>query len=98
MEIPMKKQKLWECKIGECDAAKLPPGGDNPMRDAVAEKYKELTGEDPDFLFSGWGAELDEGERAAHENRMPDIDVQIEETEKHLAMLKRAKTSMEQDQ
>jgi hypothetical protein len=62
--------KIWSCKIGEVDEAKLraayPEGGaDAPMRDAVREAYRQLTGEYPAFLFSGWGAELDEHERAA---------------------------------
>lgn len=55
--------KIWTCKIGEIDGSKLPAGADNPMRDAISRAYRELTGEDPKFLFSGWGGELTEGER-----------------------------------
>jgi hypothetical protein len=33
------------------------------MRQAVAAAYVALTGLSPDFIFSGWGAELDEFER-----------------------------------
>lgn len=55
--------KIWECKIGEVDAAKLPPGADLPMRIAIQRAYKELTGEEANFLFSGWGGKLDECER-----------------------------------
>lgn len=64
-------KKIWSCKIGEVDAEKLPEGSDGPMRDAVAKAYKELTGEDDLYIFSGWGAELTEPERAVIENRSP---------------------------
>lgn len=63
--------KIWSCKIGEVDAAKLPAGSDLPMRRAVAQAYREITGEDPTFIFSGWGAELTEPERAVAEDREP---------------------------
>ncbi len=57
---------IWTCKIGE-NVDALPPGADSPMRAAVARAYREITGRDPDFIFSGWGGALTEGERAAHE-------------------------------
>lgn len=62
--------KIWSCKIGE--VASLPEigGADLPMREAIAKAYKELTGEEPVFIFSGWGAELEERERAVVENRL----------------------------
>ena len=41
------------------------------MRQAVEKAYEELTGEKPVFNFSGWGAELDEAERAVVEDRLP---------------------------
>ena len=63
--------KIWSCKIGEVNESLLPSGADGPMRDAVAKAYREITGCDPEFIFSGWGAELTEGERAVVENRMP---------------------------
>lgn len=63
--------QIWSCKIGEVALAKLPRGSDNPMREAVREAYHVLTGEWPVFIFSGWNAELDEGERAVVENRLP---------------------------
>ena len=60
---------IWECKIGEnCE---VPAGGDYPMRLAVAEAYAKLTGEQPDFVFSGWGAKLDENQRAVIEKINP---------------------------
>lgn len=62
-------KKIWECKIGECDHDKLPCSAGLPMRTAIAEAYKRITGEDCLFLFSGWGAELDEYERAVVNNK-----------------------------
>jgi hypothetical protein len=53
--------KIWDCKIGEVDS--VPSGADLPMRLAVAEAYRKVTGRDPLFIFSGWGAELDPIER-----------------------------------
>ncbi len=29
--------KIWSCKIGECDEADVPSGGDAPMRNAITE-------------------------------------------------------------
>jgi hypothetical protein len=63
--------KTWSCKIGEVDADRLPRGADYPMRRAIEAAYREITGQEPDFLFSGWGAELTEPERAVVENRLP---------------------------
>lgn len=62
---------IWTCKIGETLARLLPSGADAPMRAAVERAYVNLTGREPDFLFSGWGGELTEAERAAHEDRLP---------------------------
>lgn len=56
-------KKIWSCKIGEVDDALVPMGADLPMRRAVAKAYQEITGRAPEFIFSGWGAELDESER-----------------------------------
>lgn len=55
--------KIWECKIGEVDELHVPKGGDQPMRQAVRKAYRELTGEEPTFIFSGWGAKLTDIER-----------------------------------
>lgn len=63
--------KIWSCKIGETND--IPHGADLPMREATARAYREITGQEPGFCFSGWGAELDEGERAVVENRLPDV-------------------------
>ncbi len=64
--------KTWMCKIGECIDTDLPPKSDEPMRAAVADAYFSLMGKDPDFIFSGWDAQLDEEERAIVEERLPD--------------------------
>ena len=45
----------WSCTIGECNTKSLPKGSDWPMRQAVAETYFKLCGEEPKFIFSGWG-------------------------------------------
>lgn len=66
--------KTWFCKIGEADPDALPEGADAPMREAVAKAYFDLTGDHSNFIFSGWGAELDEGERAVVENREPSAE------------------------
>ncbi len=55
-------ERIWKCKIGG-PAALLPAGCDYPMRESVARAFKEITGSDPEFIFSGWGAELTDGER-----------------------------------
>lgn len=65
------QEAIWSCKIGETDRALLPSGSDGPMRDAIAAAFYALTGHPPHFLFSGWGAELTEPERAVVENREP---------------------------
>jgi len=62
------KLKTWGCKIGEFPNGKLPMACDYPMRQAVSKAYKEITGHEPNFIFSGWGEELTEGEREALEN------------------------------
>lgn len=55
---------VWQCKIGECDAGDVPPGGDYPMRRAIEAAYIALTGKAPNFIFSGWGSALTDAERA----------------------------------
>ncbi len=63
--------QIWECKIGEVDESKLPSGSDYPMRQAIAKAYREITGQFPEFLFSGWGAELNECQRSIVEEVKP---------------------------
>lgn len=68
-EGSMVRNQIWECKIGEVDAGLVPNGADLPMRMAVREAYRKITGREPDFLFSGWGAELTGDEREAVNRR-----------------------------
>ena len=49
---------VWSCKIGFADTDKLPKGADFPMRRAIEKAFIEITGKDPKFIFSGWGAKL----------------------------------------
>lgn len=55
--------KIWYCKIGQVNQDQLPKGSDFPMRQAIAKAYKEITGQECNFIFSGWGAELTEAEK-----------------------------------
>jgi len=57
------KESIWECKIGG-PVAGLPAGADLPMREAIKRAYKEITGEEPQFVFSGWAGTLTVSERA----------------------------------
>lgn len=66
MAIP--ERECWHCIIGETTRSKLPRGADLPMREAVAEAYHKLTGEWPDAIFSGWGQEFSETQKAIIEN------------------------------
>lgn len=58
MDITIQNAKTWGCKIGEVDPKLVPSNGDLPMRKAVEKAYKEITGQEPSFIFSGWGEEL----------------------------------------
>jgi hypothetical protein len=63
--------EIWFCKIGETDRS-LPYGADFPMRRAVEAAYREITGEASAFIFSGWGGDLTESERAVADHLSPD--------------------------
>jgi hypothetical protein len=65
--LPENSKNIWSCKIG--GISNLPVAADSPMREAICTAYKNLTGEEPKFIFSGWDAELTEPERAIVENR-----------------------------
>lgn len=60
----------WECKIGLRDdkSAVLPGGCDLPMREAVEAAFQKIVGQEPDFVFSGWGAELTPTQRHVEYN------------------------------
>jgi hypothetical protein len=89
---------IWFCKIGQVAREDVPQAGDGPMRDAVERAYKRTTGHDPQFSFSGWSAELTESERAAVEDRLPDLDVMEAEARATLAMLERERQAQAQAQ
>lgn len=69
------RERIWTCKIGGVVGA-LPPGADAPMRRAVEKAYFDLTGFHNEFDFSGWGGELDPGERevVSHVNGEPKMN------------------------
>ena len=60
--MEVKSISIWSCKIGLITQGSLPSGSDVPMRQAIEKAYRELTGHEADFCFSGWGAELTSGE------------------------------------
>lgn len=62
-------KKAWSCKIGHIDEEQLPDGSDALLREAVARAYRELTGQYPTFLFSGWGAKLSDEENEVVERQ-----------------------------
>ncbi len=62
------KESIWTCKIGGL-TPKLSDGADLPMRAAVRQMFKELTGVEPEFNFSGWAGELTEMERKVVEGK-----------------------------
>jgi hypothetical protein len=65
-------ERIWFCKVGG-EADFFESGADQPMRRAIAKAFREVTGRDPQFTFSGWGQELTESERAVVEDREPKI-------------------------
>ncbi len=59
----MAKTGIWTCTIGEASPEDVPAGSDFPMRQAVRDAYWKITGQEPNFCFSGWGGELTKLER-----------------------------------
>ena len=59
------KFQVWACKIGVEGDVSIPYGGDLPMRQAIQKAFFELTGVHAKFIFSGWNAQLTEGEKNA---------------------------------
>jgi len=46
----------WTCEIsGPVGFSDLPDGADFPMREAVREAFRQVTGVESDYLSSGWG-------------------------------------------
>ena len=69
-----KRETMWKCEIGIVGKHPLPYGADKPMREAIARAFRELTGRDPEFLFSGWGNELTDEQRVIVAANGPGID------------------------
>lgn len=65
---PLRHERIWTCKIG----AQQGQLKDEHFRSAVIQAYQELTGMEPDFIFSGWDGVLTEPERAVVEDRLPE--------------------------
>ena len=61
---------VWSCAIGGIKPVSVPSGGDAPMRRAVERAFLELTGQEAQACFSGWGEEFAEPARAVIENRI----------------------------
>jgi len=63
----MAQTGIWECKIGNAPDEWVGHSGgaghDRDMRKAVEEAFIRITGKEPDFIFSGWGAQLDDVEQ-----------------------------------
>lgn len=53
-----KREIIWECKIGGVSPVDLPHGADFPMRAAIDKAFREVSGIESDFIFSGWGGSL----------------------------------------
>lgn len=83
----MSDMAVWFCRIGGAERDDLHGAADGPMREAVERAYRELTGEDPKFIFSGWGDKLEERELAVVEDREPDPQVIHDELTEHLRIV-----------
>ena len=51
---------VWTCAIGPTDRDTLDACADAPMRDAVREAFRRVTGHDADIIESGWDGEFDD--------------------------------------
>jgi hypothetical protein len=60
--IDMLRNGIWDCKIGVRGSLNLPNGCDLPMRKAVEKAFREITGQDAEFIFSGWDGKLTDSE------------------------------------
>lgn len=49
-------------------------GCDFPMRIAVEKEFRRITGQEPDFTYSGWGAKLTKVQRYCEYNEDGDFD------------------------
>lgn len=51
-------KSVWYCKVGKLGQKELLEGCDFPMRQAIKNAYYQITGEWPDFCFSGWNTDM----------------------------------------
>ncbi len=51
------KPRYWVCIIGDTEWNDLPHGADLPMRNAVGEQFKKVTGHYAENNWSGWSAD-----------------------------------------
>lgn len=51
----MGEPTYWTCKIGPADRDRLPEGADSPLREAVADAFTLIMGDDAELISSGWG-------------------------------------------
>ena len=65
------EKAIWFCKIGEIDREKLPRLADGPLRDVIEKEYFRITGEWPEFTFSGWLPGLTEQEKFVADWKQP---------------------------
>ena len=63
------KEQIWSCKIGGVISEYLSDDLDRPMREAMKQAFLEITGVEPEFTFSGWGAKLTDQERKVVEGK-----------------------------
>ena len=63
-----KSENIWTCTIGGM-TEDLANGSDLPMRQAIQRAFRDVTGTNSAYCFSGWGGSLTEGQRAVVENR-----------------------------
>lgn len=66
--------QVWKCKVGIKGSVNLPFGADFPMRQAIKRAFKEITGVDAEFCFSGWNASLEETEIRVVEDTLRQLD------------------------
>ncbi len=87
----------WSCLVGFARRDTMPEGSDGPMRDGVRDAFLDLTGEYPDFIFSGWGRHPSEAQAAVIENREPVYkETNFGKIANAVALLKDVLASMEQ--
>jgi hypothetical protein len=78
----MEKLEYWVCQIGPIDRAKVPYGGDYPLRSAVKKAWEDMFKEQEEHCYSGWGCTEEMNSLLLSVNRASEI--QIEQIKKIL--------------